>query len=320
MKKITSYLALAAVAMAFTACSDDTEPKADYPTNHDFLNIPVMANQTIVLETAGSVDFTLSQLDYGVAIVPDYALQISLDPSFEKLPSEIASVAPIVYSTEKESAYYQLPVSSQSVSFAASAKDIADGISAMLGYDDIEQYKGREDKCYTGPLYCRVLSTIPTANPGTYDKYSILSNVVTLATVIGYPTVRQPGWIYLVGAPEGWVGPTPANAEHYKDWMLFESKDGIDSKIYCGTFDIPAGKFQFRFYTLLDNWEDNSWGPQKDDAPVAIKMTDGVFSGDIMEGKGSFDIADWAGGWVKMTVNLKAKNVTFKAVSGPDAE
>ncbi len=29
MKKITSYLALAAVAMAFTACSDDTEPKAD---------------------------------------------------------------------------------------------------------------------------------------------------------------------------------------------------------------------------------------------------------------------------------------------------
>ena len=88
--------------MAFTACSDDTEPKADYPTNHDFLNIPVMANQTIVLETAGSVDFTLSQPDYGVAIVPDYALQISLDPSFEKLPSEIASVAPIVYSTEKE--------------------------------------------------------------------------------------------------------------------------------------------------------------------------------------------------------------------------
>ena len=102
--------------------------------------------------------------------------------------------------------------------------------------------------------------------------------------------------------------------------LNFESKDGIDSKIYHGTFDIPAGKFQFRFYTLLDNWEDNSWGPQKDDAPVAIKMTDGVFSGDIMEGKGSFDIADWAGGWVKMTVNLKAKNVTFKAVSGPDAE
>ena len=97
MKKITSYLALAAVAMAFIACSDDTEPKADYPTNHDFLNIPVMANQTIVLETAGSVDFTLSQPDYGVAIVPDYALQISLDPSFEKLPSEIASVAPLVY-------------------------------------------------------------------------------------------------------------------------------------------------------------------------------------------------------------------------------
>ena len=192
-------------------------------------------------------------------------------------------MAPIVYSTEKER-YYQLPVSSQSVSFAASAKDIADGISSMLGYDDIDQYKGREDKCYTGPLYCRVLSTIPTANPGTYDKYSILSNVVTLATVVGYPTVRQRmdlpcgrsrrlGWSY------------SANAEHYKDWMLFESKDGIDSKIYHGTFDIPAGKFQFRFYTLLDNWEDNSWGPQKDDAPVAIKMTDGVFSGDIMEGQ-----------------------------------
>lgn len=321
MKKILSYLAFAAVAMAFTACSDDTDPKAEYPTNHDFLNIPVMAHQTIVLETAGAVDFTVSQPDYGVALVPDYTLQISLDPSFEKLPTQMGSeISSLVYNAENQKAFYQLPNPSNSAQFSVSSKDIADGISAMFGYDDIEQYKGREDMVYTGPLYCRVLSSLPTANPGTYDKYAILSNVVTLATVVGYPTVRQPGWIYLVGAPEGWVGPEESNAEHYQDWMLFETKQGIDSKIYHGTFDIPADKFTFRFYTALTGWDKDSWGAQKDDNPVDIEFTDGVFNDAIVAGKGSYNVPGWPGGWVKMTVNLKNKNVTFEIVDGPEAE
>ena len=321
MKKILSYLAFAAVAMGMTACSDDTEPKATYPTNSNFLNIPVMANQTIVLETAGNVDFTLSQPDYGVALVPDYTLQISFDPNFEKTPTELGTyTASLVYDQTKERAFYQLPNPSQGASFSVKAKDIADGLSAMFGYDDLEQYKGRENLVYSGPLYCRVLSSLPTANPGTFDKYSILSNVVTLAMVKGYPTVRQPGFIYLVGAPEGWVGPEESNAEHYQDWMLLENKDAIDSQVYYGTFDIPADKFQFRFYTALSGWDaGDSWGSQADDNPMDIVMEDNEYSGTITVGKGSYNIPGWPGGWVKMTVDLKNKTVNFKVVDGPDA-
>lgn len=323
MKKISSYLALAAVALAFTACSDDTDPKATYPVNHDFLNIPVMAEQTIVLETAGNVDFTLSQPDYGVALVPSYALQISLDPSFEKLPSQMgAQIADLIYNRDAERAFYQLPNPANTARFAVKAKDIADGLSNMFGYDDIEQYKGREDKVYTGPLYCRVLSFLPTANPGTFDKYAILSNVVTLATVVGYPTVRQPGCIYLIGTPSGWVAPEEANAETLAPWALFEKKEAIDSKVYYGTFDIPADQFEFRFYSALTGWDKgDSWGPSANDEQVPIEFKDGKYSGAIQaKGKGKFYVAGWTGGWVKMVVDLGAKTASFEIVDGPEAE
>lgn len=319
MKRIFHYIALAAVALGFSACSDDTDPKAQYPTDPNFLNIPVMANQTLELKDAGKVEFTLSQPNYGVAVVPDYTLQISLDPNFEKVPSKLdATTASLVFNKANEKVFYQLPKPSNSAAFSVSAKDIADGISAILGYDDLDQYKGREDKVYRGPLYCRVLSTIPTANPGTEDGYSILSNVVKFNNVVGFPSVRQPGVIYLVGAPSGWMGPDEGNSAAYAAWGLYENKDGIDSKVYYGIFEIPAGQFTFRFYTALTGWDGGaSWGPGEDDTDVPIKMTDGVASGEIQPGKSKYTIPDWPGGWVKMTVNLANKNVQFVKVDGP---
>jgi starch-binding outer membrane protein SusE/F len=41
-------------------------------------------------------------------------------------------------------------------------------------------------------------------------------------------------------------------------------------------FDIPAGKFQFRFYRSLSGWDVDSIGAQVDDNPVDIEWIDGV--------------------------------------------
>ena len=48
-----------------------------------------------------------------------------------------------------------------------------------------------------------------------------------------------------------------------------------------------------------------------------IAFEDGVYDGPIVEGKGSFQVPGWTANWVKLTVNLKAKSVTFEIVDDP---
>ena len=115
-------------------------------------------------------------------------------------------------------------------------------------------------------------------------------------------------YIYLVGQPEGWSGPTEANAEHYADWRLFDWKgDGV----YSNTFDIPAGKAMFRFYTALGSWDENSLGAQEEDSPVDGEFTDNVFGGSYVSGKGSWNFPNWAGGNMTLTVDTNKQTVTF---------
>ena len=133
----------------------------------------------------------------------------------------------------------------------------------------------------------------------------------------GYFALRLPGYIYLVGEPEGWSGPTEGNKDHYSQWRLFESTEAIGSKIYSGVFDIPAGKFMFRFYTALNGWEKDSYGIQEADSPMDITLEDGVYSGALVKGKGSYNVPDFAGGSVKITVNMNTMTVKFE-VGGVD--
>ena len=121
----------------------------------------------------------------------------------------------------------------------------------------------------------------------------------------GYFALRLPGYIYLVGAPEGWSGPSEDNKAHYEEWKLLESDNAIGSKVYYGEFDVPAGKFQFRFYTALTGWDKDSYGIQDKDEPKEITMTKDIYDGKIVKGKGSYQISDWPGGKVKMTVKFE---------------
>lgn len=315
MKKIfTIIAALACIGSVFTSCEKDNneEPKAQVPTNKNFLNTPPTANFTYILDQTESVTITLSQPDYGVGTIPTYAIEVSLDPEFDGVPAEWKYTG--TEATPQN--YVELPSTSNKTTIEVSSRDIADAINACRGYNKLEQLDEDGYKNYEGKVYMRVRSYFAGAGEDIYDLYAITSNIISFTHMVGYKTLRLPGFIYLVGAPEGWAGPTAANADHYEDWKLFEADDKIGSQIYSGTFDIAAGQFQFRFYTALTGWDDDSFGSQADDAPVDIVMNaSGIYSGAGVSGKGSWQITGWTGGGVTMTVNLKAKTVEFKKVN-----
>lgn len=321
MKKIFSIIAaLAFTGSVFTACEKDNneEPKAQQPTDINFLNTPPTANYTYDLANTESVTITLSQPDYGVGTIPTYAVQLSLSPDFNNVPAEWKYTGADATPTN----YIELPSTSNKTAIEIPARDIADAINGCRGYNQLDQLEEAGYADYEGPVYLRVRSYFAGASEDVYDLYTITSNVICFKQVIGFKSLRLPGYIFLVGAPEGWVGPTPGNAEHYENWKLFEADDKIGSQIYSATFDIPAGQFQFRFYSKLQDWDFNSIGSQNEDNPVDIALNaDGIYSGACVvgkekgEGKGSWQIPGWEGGEVTMTVNLKAKTVEFKKIN-----
>ena len=127
----------------------------------------------------------------------------------------------------------------------------------------------------------------------------------------------MPGFIYLVGAPEGWAGPTESNAAHYADWRLFEPESAIGSKVYSGVFDIPAGSAMFRFYTALTGWDADSYGSQEEDNPLDFEMVDGSLATTLVKGKGAFNFPNWEGGKMTITVDMSdEKNMTVTMQAG----
>ena len=280
MKKLSYILfSFISLLLATASCSglEEENPVIQTPTKL-VLNTPATANQYVDLgydKDAGTVNFTCSQADYGFAASANYYMQVSLDESFSN--------------------FEELATSYTSCNMNVKASEIAEAVCKLRGIKSEETYTDEPAR----KVFFRVRSQILK-----YEDTSILSNVVAMEKVKGYFALRLPGYIYLVGAPEGWSGPSEDNKGHYGDWKLFESDNAIGSKVYYGEFDIPAGKFQFRFYTALTGWDKDSYGIQDKDEPKDITMTEDIYDGKIVKGKGSYQISDWPGGKVKITVNM----------------
>ena len=287
MKKLSILFASLLAVFAFSSCEEDTDPQYKAPTSF-VLNTPPLANQLLELESGGTVNFSCSQPDYGYSAITQYSMEVALDEAFEKYES--------LESVDRTLAKMQIRQA-----------DLALAVCKLLGVESQDDF----DPEAIHKLYFRAVAQLTGV-----ESSLIKSNVVSLNQVKTYYAIQEPGFIYLVGAPEGWKGPDEANASHYADWRLFESSTAIGSKIYSGVFDIPAGKAMFRFYTALTGWDDDSYGTQVDDNPIDVAMVDGVYSGPMVKGKGSFNIPDWEGGSMKITVNMsneKAMTVTFEA-------
>ena len=280
MKKISYILfSLLGMVLATASCTglEEENPVLKTPTKF-VLNTPATANQYVDLgadKEAGTVNFTCSQPDYGFAASADYHMQVSLDESFAE--------------------YEELGDAFNSCNMNVKCSQIAEAICKLRGIEDEDSYTDEAAR----KVFFRVRAQILKM-----EETSIVSNVIAMEKVKGYFALRLPGYIYLVGAPEGWTGPSEDNKAHYEPWKLFEDDNAVGSKVYYGEFDIPADKFQFRFYTALTGWDKDSYGIQEKDAPKDISMTNGIYDGAIVKGKGSYQLPGWAGGKVKITVNM----------------
>ena len=118
--------------------------------------------------------------------------------------------------------------------------------------------------------------------------------------------------LYLVGEINGWE----INSSSYK-------LSSTSTNVYEGTINIPQGKFMFRFYTALGDWDNNSYGSQSADNPLEINLLStgsysNTYSGWNGKYKGSWQVSNWPGGDVTMKVDLTAKTVLFTTNVGID--
>ena len=286
MKKL-NYILFSLLALLFvTSCEEPQEenPVLQSPTEF-VLNVPVMHTQYIELSPETTLKLTCSQPDYGYAAAADYYAQVSLTESF----TDFVEI--------NEEPYHDCG------NIQLNGEEVALAMCTLRGVTTEEDYVDEP----AGEIFVRLRACLPT----TPDNTTILSNVVSFTSVKGYFALKLPGYIYLVGAPEGWAGPSESAAAHYEDWKLYESSTAIGSKIYSGVFDIPAGSAMFRFYTALTGWDGgDSYGAQEPDEALEFELEDGVYSGEIVKGKGSFSFPNWEGGSMKITVDMSGK--TFK--------
>lgn len=276
------------LGFCFTSCKEDTQPRLDKPTEFR-LNTPPMAGQLYVLSSETPVNFTVSQANYGLATTPNYSVEISDTEDFAKFVA-------CEYTTTDA----KISVPGEQFSLA---------ICSLFGYTDTENFSDA-----VRPIYVRVRSVVPNC------EYSdIVSNVICLKQVKPYLAIKVADTIWLVGDCEGW------SAAPNDEWALVETAP--ESRVYKGTFDIAAGKFQFRFYDKFDAdepWDWYSIGSQNDDAGVEISSlfnADGLYEGNVVynfeekkTGKGSWLYTGWPGGKVDMTVNLNSNKVSFQIV------
>lgn len=285
MKKISIFMGLAALlSTAFTSCKEDTQPRLERPTEF-VLNTPAMAENTYVLSETSGVELTLSQPDYGMGIVPTYYVEMTTNAD----KSDVVT----------------LPEAYTDARFTIPGESLAMAICNQLGYVDEETFSNAPVT-----VYLRAVSTVPGCEYAT-----IASNWVELKSVVPYFAIKLPDTIWVIGKCTGWDVTK-------SDWVLTETE--IESRIYQGTFDIPEGEFQFRFYDQLGDWSSWSIGAQDEDNPVEIAFSDGVYEGPAFvggngdsKGKGAWQVPDWPGGTVKMTVNLsnpKKASVIFEIV------
>ena len=294
MKKLSILLTAAAVALGFASCSEDRDPVYQVPTTF-VLNTPAMQSQFIDLTEKGTLELVASQPDYGYSAVTQYSAEVSLDPDFATF-TEIAATS----------------ATSTMARFCVSQNDVCLAMLSLKNVTDEETFAETFGDNYV-KVYFRAVAQLKGV-----ESSRIVSNVVSYDNLKPYFAIEMPGFIYLVGAPEGWAGPTESNADHYAPWRLFEPADGIGTKIYSGVFDIPAGQAMFRFYTALTGWDADSYGYMVDDNATDFpEFTDGSFTSALVAGKGSFSFPNWVGGKMTIIVDLSDENnMTVTCMAG----
>lgn len=231
MKKL-SYITLSVLALVgFTACNPDKDPKIDTTTDFEFkLNTPPLATQFIDLATNGKIEFTVSQPNYGLTVVPTYGLEISLRPDFTPITEE-----PVVDGEGEEHIVpgtFALNLESQLRGIlVANMSDIASGINELNGVYDESSYNGD----YLGPLYVRATAYLGYGTAA--ESTATVSNIIMLSQVQGYASFPAADVMTLSvpGGANGW--------NHLPQLVYFESKSSDSAMVFWG-FTVINGEFK----------------------------------------------------------------------------
>ena len=293
MKKTSIFMALAAVALGFASCSQDRDPVYQMPTEF-VLNTPSMEDQYIELSDNGTLELVASQPDYGYSAVANYSAEMSLTEDF----AEFYSITP-TDAHQSRMIYNQM--------------DVALGMCDLLGITSEDDFNERYPD---GMPYMKVYFRAVCQLEGV-ESSRITSNTVAYNNLKGYLAVQTPGYIYLVGDPNGW------NINAGPEWRLYEPDNAIGSKVYTGVFHVNAGSQYFRFYTEIGNWGDDGQLPSigshaVDGDSSEIEWVDGSYTTMGVPGKGSwYTPADWEGGDITMVVDLSdMNNITVTMYAG----
>ena len=302
-KKIFSVLALGLACLGITSCADDNDsnPVLNTAPTTFVVNEPTMGEQHIQLTPDNTVSLSWSQPDYGFAAYATYSVEVG-----------IVKDGTIKWAKDK------LATTFNTCTATIPGEEIAEAMNDVEGFKSEDEYT---DKGFREVAF-RIHSAILDGEGNDIEVTKIASNVVTFKHMNAYKAVAAPRKMFVVGACSGWTTPDALNADAYKDWVIMET--GVKTNIYQGTFDINAGEFQLRFYSALTGWDAGaSIGAIEDDVTTAIELENGVFDGSVayptagMEkgSKGSWQVTDWAGGKVRMTLDLNKATIKFEAVN-----
>ncbi|MCM1029776.1 MAG: SusE domain-containing protein [Pseudoflavonifractor sp.] len=292
MKKFLSIISMACLMLvSFSSCKEDTEPRIGIP--HEFvLNTPPMANQTYILSATSSIDLSWSQPDYGLGLVPTYTVEIA-KPADAYYDSDFIAL---------DGNYTQAAVSVPGEAFAM-------GVCELFGYDDPSNFDASPR-----PIAVRVKSDIANivTNPGSAMIYS---NPIVLKSVVPYFAVKLPAKLYVVGDVQGWD-------INNGSFVISEPENGIGSKIYSGTIEMTAEQAAngFRLYQSLGSWGNDGEAPSlgaaaNDGDNQAVTVNDaGNYTGSCVWGKGNWNITNWPGGKMQITVDLNNMSIAFDHV------
>lgn len=282
--------------LLFSACSDDrgSNPTLSVPDSF-VLNTPAYAEQAINLKTSESVNLTWSQPDYGgFPVAAEYSVQISLTD--EWTVSNVEEMAD--ESGETQCNYYILDDVYSTCSAKVNAANIAKAIVVIGNYAE-DNVPAEVD------VYARVIASISGVP-------TVASNSVKLRAIPYYIELKDApiGIWFITGAftPDGgWKN----NADG-SNMLAMLPVPGADVDKTTGETIlewagyIPAGsEFKIIAPAGLQNWNYGLCGGDESGGQV---YRDG--------GDDPGNIKYTAGGWVKLTLDTKAKTLTFTAING----
>lgn len=317
MKKISIFAAGVAVMFGLASCESTTDPKLQLPDQDvnavSFqINDPVYASQELQLQNTDGATFDFqvySQPDYGFPAAVTYLAQVSLTQNWENEDE----VYTINYDVVQKGEANHTVVLTQ--------KSLANAITSLMGFTKVldkstgiqtiydaagNVYTGALEQAAPAKVYIRAIAQI-----GDVEDTKCYSNAIELKQVKWFINFREPGYIFLVGSPQGWnIGDG--------SMMLFEADDEIGTKTYRGNFNIAAdANLGFRFYTELGDWGKDGSLPSigaaandGDNKDVALGA-DGTVTKNAVYGKGNFNFPTWPGGEMWIIVDLNSMKVTF---------